>query len=420
MRISTQEFLLGSLPDLLNQQSNVNQLNREIATGQTMLDATADPAGAGLSVQTADTIQHFTYDAGNAQSAGQTIGTTLSALQQVTDLINQLRQTAVAGANGATTGTTRQALAATAQSALQQLVALANTQNANGSYVFAGSNATTAPFVSGAGGAVAFVGDGATNAIEIAPGFSVPVTVSGEGIFMNIPAGKEGVAVTANPANTGTAFALAEGITSLSQLTAESLAGTQYQITFSAGSGGSLAYAVASGTGSPGTAGFAATSGTIASGTFTPGTDLEFAGLDIAITGTPAAGDTFAVAPGTSASLFQTAQDLINALAQPSPSQPASALTQQQIENVIANLDGAQNSVLSAEATLGSTLSQLQAVGAQDRTQGSNAQAQLADLQSANLPQVMANYSAGVTALQAAELAFGRIQNLTLFSVLHP
>ncbi|MGH7038222.1 MAG: flagellar hook-associated protein FlgL, partial [Stellaceae bacterium] len=333
-------------------------------------------------------------------------------------LINQLRQTAVAGANGATTGTARQALAATAESALQQLVALANTQDANGSYVFAGSNATAAPFVTSPGGQVSFVGDGATNAIEVAPGLSVPVTVSGQGIFMNVPAGKDGVAVTANPANTGTAFTLAQGITSLSQLTAESLAGTEYQITFSAGGG--LAYAVASGSGSPGTAGFAATSGTIAAGTFTPGTDLEFAGLDIAITGTPAAGDKFVVAPGTGESLFQTAQDLIAALAAPSPSQPANALAQQQIENVLASLDGAQNSVLSAEAALGSTLSQIQAVGAQDQTEGSDAQAQLSSLQSANLPQVLANYSAGVTALQAAELAFGKIQNLTLFSVLHP
>ena len=47
MRISTNEFLLGSLDQLLAQESTVNQLNQEIATGQSMLDATTDPAGAG-------------------------------------------------------------------------------------------------------------------------------------------------------------------------------------------------------------------------------------------------------------------------------------------------------------------------------------------------------------------------------------
>lgn len=418
MRISTPEFLLGSLPDLLAQQSTVNQLNREIATGQTLLDPTADPAGAGLALQTAGEVRHLAYDAANAQGAGQTIGTTLSALQQVSSVIDQLRQTAVAGANAATTATGRAGLLATAQNALQQLVQLGNTRAADGSYVFAGSQASAAPFATAAGGQVAFVGDGATNAVEIAPGFSVPVTVSGQGVFENIPAGKDGVAVTAGQANTGSAFALAQGVTSLSQLAAERLAGTQYEITFAAGAGGSLTYSVASGAGSPGTSGFSASSGTIASGSFAPGSDLQFAGLDIAITGTPAAGDSFAVDTGASASLFQTAQDLIAALAPPSPGQPASPAAQQQIENVIANLGGAQTSVLSATAALGSTLAQIQAVGAQDQTQGSDAQAQLSSLQSANLPQVLANYSAGVTALQAAELAFGKIQNLTLFSVI--
>lgn len=420
MRISTQEFLLGSLPDLQAQQSTLSQLEREIATGQTLLDPTADPAAAGLSLQTADEIQHFAYDAANAQGAGQTLQTALSALQQVTNVIDQLRQTALQGANGATTAAARAGLAATAESALQQLVQLGNAQAADGSYVFAGSKAIAAPFVTAAGGQVAFTGDGATNAVEIAPGLSVPVTASGQGIFVNIPAGLDGVAVTAQSTNAGTAFALAQGVTSLSQLAAERLAGTQYQISFAAGPGGSLTYAVASGTGSPGSSQFSATSGTIASGNFASGTDLQFAGLDIAITGTPAAGDKFTVATGATSSLFQTAQDLISALAPPAPGQPANALTQQQIENVVANLDAAQNSVLSAQASLGSTAAQLQAVGAQDQTQGSNAQAQLSTLQSANLPQVLANYSAGVTALQAAEAAFGKIQNLSLFSVIQP
>ena len=47
MQISTSEFLLGSIGDLLAQESNLNQLNTEIATGQTMLDAASNPAGAG-------------------------------------------------------------------------------------------------------------------------------------------------------------------------------------------------------------------------------------------------------------------------------------------------------------------------------------------------------------------------------------
>jgi flagellar hook-associated protein 3 FlgL len=73
---------------------------------------------------------------------------------------------------------------------------------------------------------------------------------------------------------------------------------------------------------------------------------------------------------------------------------------------------------LSAEASLGSGLAEIQAVQGQDNTQSTSAQAQLTNLQSSNLPQVLANYSESVTALQAAELAFSRIQNLSLFSLI--
>jgi flagellar hook-associated protein 3 FlgL len=98
----------------------------------------------------------------------------------------------------------------------------------------------------------------------------------------------------------------------------------------------------------------------------------------------------------------------------------ANAQTQQQIQNVIADLDGAQTGVLSAQATLGAGLAEIQAVQGQTSQAAANAQAQLSNLQSANLPQVLASYSEGVTALQAAQLAFARIQNLTLFSVIKP
>jgi len=87
MRISTSEFVLGSLPELLSQQSNVNQLNREIATGQTLLDPSTDPAAAGQVVETADQIQHLAYDAANAAGGTQAIQASLGALQQVTCLL---------------------------------------------------------------------------------------------------------------------------------------------------------------------------------------------------------------------------------------------------------------------------------------------------------------------------------------------
>lgn len=411
MQISTNEFLLGSVGDLVAQESNLNQLNTQIAAGQTMPDAASDPAGAGQALGLASGINRLTYDAGNAQSAAQQLQSGLGALQQVSTLLDQLRQTAVQGANAGNSSASLQALVSTAQSGLQQLVQLANSQGADGRYIFAGSNGNTAPFTTLPNGQIAFTGDGATNLLEVAPSLMVPVSISGGSIFENIPAGNNGVAVTAAAANTGTAYAAVQGVVDPSQLTKEQLAGTQFEIAFSAGAGGGLDYTVTSGIGSPGSASFSASAAPVASGSFTAGSDLQFGGLDIALTGTPAAGDQFVVQPAATSSLFQTVQGLISALGSASSSP-------QQIENAISNLGDAQTSIQTAQATLGSSLAAIQGIQAADGTQSTNDQVQLTNLQSANLPQVLATYSEGVTALQAAELAFSKIANLSLFSVI--
>jgi flagellar hook-associated protein 3 FlgL len=418
MRISTNQFLLGSLPELMAQQSNVNQLNREIATGQTMLDAASDPAGAGAAIQTAARIDYLAYASSNAEAGAGFIQSTLSTLQQVGTIIDELQQVAIKGADASTSDQQRQALAIEAQSALQQLIQLGNSRAADGGYIFAGSKNATAPFVTGPDGTIVFAGDDATNAIEVAPGISVPIAAAAQGIFFDVPAGHQGIAVTAADGNTGSATALVQSVTSLGNVTAEKLAGVQFEISITGG-GGSLGYVVVSGTGDPGSAGFAASSGVVASGAFAAGADLQFGGIDVVINGAPASGDRFVVEPGASSSLFQTAQDLIAALAQARQDQTAgSSAALQSVQNAIANLDAAQTSALSSQAALGARLAEIQAIRAQNQSDSTNAQVQLSGLQSANLPQVLAHYSAAVTALQAASMAFSRIQGLTLFSFL--
>jgi flagellar hook-associated protein 3 FlgL len=419
MQISTNEFLLGSISDLLQQQQNVNTLNREIATGETMLNASSDPGGAAQVIGLANQIGSLSYDAANGQAATQSLQVGVSTLQQVTTLLDQLGQTASAAANGTATSEDRQSDISVAQSLLQQLVQLANTQGANGGYLFAGSKSNAPAFSFQSNGQVAFNGDASTNQVQIAPSLSVASTISGQNVFMNVPAGNDGVAITANASNAGTAYAVSQGVTNVSQVTAASLAGTEYDISLSS-SGNGLTYQVTSGHGAPGSAGYNASSGVVASGSFTAGSSISFGGVQVQINGTPSAGDSFAVQPGATTSLFQTVQNLITALGMQQNTGAQSAQAQQALQNVIANIHGAQTSVLSAQATLGSNLAEIQSVANQTSAQSTNATTAMSNLQSANIPQVLANYSEGVTALQASEEAFAKVQNLTLFQYLLP
>ncbi|MGH7072890.1 MAG: flagellar hook-associated protein FlgL [Stellaceae bacterium] len=423
MRISTNEFLMGSLNSILSQESTANQLNQQIASGQAISTAMDNPAGAGQSLNLASQIGRLTYDGANAAAGATSIENGLNALQSVSSVITQLRQVADQAANGTSSNSDRQALAGTVESMVQQLVQLANSQTANGEYLFGGSETGNAPFVTEANGEIAFIGDAGSNALEIAPSLSVPITLSGQNTFMNIPSGNGSFSIAASGANTGTATATPGGVTNVSQLTAEHLAGTEFSLTFGAvNPGGSITYTVASGTGAPGTAGFAATSGVVTSGSYTSGAGIAFGGIDFTFTGTPATGDSFTVAPSQMTTIFQIAQSLASALTAPSSntSQIISPMQQQQIQTVLSELDSAQTSVLSSQATLGTNLADIQSIQSRDNTQSTAAQGELSGLQSVNLPQVITNYNESLVSLQAAEAAFGRIQNLSLFSVIGP
>ena len=418
MRISTNEFLLGSLNDILAQQENVNKLNRQISTGQTLIDASDDPGGAGEVVRLASQVGSLAYDTANGQAAAATLQSGVSSLQQVTNLLDQLRSTVTAAANGGvTTDSNRQADAGLAQGLLEQLVQLANTQGPNGGYLFAGSKSNAPAFQTLANGQVVFAGDGGSNQVQIAPALNITSTVSGRNVFTNVPAGDQGVAVAASGGNTGQAVVVAQGVTSLSQVTAAGIAGTEYDITF-AGPATSLTYQVTSGHGAPGSAGYNATSGVVASGSYTPGSYISFGGVSVGVNGTPSAGDSFAVRPGATTSLFQIVQDFIGALQMPQSSGAQTAQAQQALQNVLSNLGGALTGVLSAQATLGASLTEIQSVATQSSSQSAGANTAISNLQSANLPQVIANYSEGLTVLQAAQLAFSKVQNLTLFQYL--
>ena len=100
MRISTNEFLAGTLADILGQETSVNQLNQAIASGQTMQSAIDDPAGAGLELSTAGQIQQLSFDTANAQSGTATIQNSLASLQGVSTLLSQIQNIAVQAANG--------------------------------------------------------------------------------------------------------------------------------------------------------------------------------------------------------------------------------------------------------------------------------------------------------------------------------
>jgi flagellar hook-associated protein 3 FlgL len=144
---------------------------------------------------------------------------------------------------------------------------------------------------------------------------------------------------------------------------------------------------------------------------------LSFGGVQMTFDGTPAAGDNFVMRTSQNTTVFQALQDVITALNAPIDS-PAGArsISNQMVQNSLSTLQQAQNSLLSTEATMGSTLAEIQSVQDQDNNVSTADQVSLGNLQGGNLPQVIMQFNEGVTALQAAQAAYSKISGLSLFN----
>ena len=417
MRISTSQFYAASLTGILNQQNTLGTLSQQLSTGSTLVNPSDQPVAAAQNVALTGQINRLAGYTQNGQNAQNSLQLESATLQSVTTLVSQARQLAVQMNNGTVSSQDLQNAAATMQGYVQQLAQYANTQDGQGNYLFAGSKSGAQPFVIQADGSVQYQGDGGQNQLALGPNLNTAIGDPGNALFMNARAGNGTFSVNAASSNTGGATAGPGTVnnTALAQQTLQ-VDGTQYQISFS-GSGGSMTYSVASGTGG------AFSASPVASGSFTPGMSISLPpgntpAITVPIVGTPASGDSFTIGAAAPQSLFQTFQSLAQAFSASAQASGANALRAQSISNALASLDQNQTNLLSAQASIGSRLQQVQAVQTQNSSLTLQLQTQQTQLTSINYPQVITEYQSSLTALQAAQKAFTQVQGLSLFQYL--
>ncbi|MDA8154390.1 MAG: flagellar hook-associated protein FlgL [Acidithiobacillus sp.] len=393
---------------ILQDQAQLTSLDQQMATGQAVNSPADNPSAAAGSLQLGQQISALSLDgatAGLAQSSLQNLSSTVGS---ISTLVQSLRQTALAAANGTTNSQDRQALADSVNLGLQQLVQLGNTQTPDGNYLLSGSQSNTQPFSSNGSG-VAYQGDAGTNALQIAPGLTVPTSLSGQFLMMDIPTGNGYASVAAASGNTGTATVAVGGVSNLAAATAMDTGNQSYTLGFTvAGSG--VAQSIYTVTNASGTV--------ISSGAYSPGTTIDVAGNQFTINGSPANGDSFQIAPAKSQSLFQTISQMANLLSQGASNGAGGAQFDQGMSNVLSNLNQGLTRLLTGQAAIGSSLAQINAISGINQTQSTNDQIAQSGLISANLPAVATQFQQGTTALQASLSAFSAMQGLNLFATL--
>jgi flagellar hook-associated protein 3 FlgL len=377
-------------------ETNINQTQNQVSSGLQFTTASQNPTAAGSVNNYEQALAQSQQYGTNATSAQTNLNTEGNALTQVQNQLQSLRSLALEANSGTLSNTDRTAIATQVVQIQNSLLSLANTTNGNGEYIFGGFAAQTQPFTLSATGAT-YNGDQGQRQVQIAAGLTVADGDNGDTVFNQIKTGNGTFAVTAAAGNSGSGIV---GATTVSNPAA--YGGGTYAITFTA----------------PGT--YQVTQGAtlVTSGTYTDGGTIAFNGVQVTLSGTPATGDVFTLAPSTNQSLFTTVQNLVTALQTGVTTAVSATGLNNSINAAINNIDQAVSQTSDVQASVGGRLNSITTQQSVATSQQTQLQQSISNLQSLNYASAITTLDQQNTTLSAALQAFSQTQGLTLFKFL--
>ncbi|MCY1165896.1 MAG: flagellar hook-associated protein FlgL [Pseudomonadota bacterium] len=408
MRVSTQSFYQQSQSAMNSLQTNLLRTQQQIGAMTKILAPSDDPLGATRALAVSQSIALGAQYSASRGQAKQTLSLEDNALSSVTTILQNIKGLLVK-AGGTLTDADRGAIATELKSNMDQLQGLANTDDGNGQFLFAGFKSGSAPFVN-QGGNVVYAGDQGQRMMQVDVSRQMAGTDDGRSIFQSVQGGA-GYVTTSGATNTGSGVFSATSVVDL----AHADYGKDFSITFS-GTGTAadpLMYTLD-------TVPAQAIPPTPA--VFTAGSPISFGGLQLNISGTPAAGDSFKVSTAKNAGtdVFATISDVINALKKPmdnaGPGAQANVLNALSTAN--RKITNAHDNVLTVRTSVGSRLQELDALETTGAGRTLYDKSYLSDLQDLDYPAAIAEFYQRQTALQASQQTFVSIQKIALFNYL--
>ena len=286
MRISTNMIFDSNVAALNQQQARLLQTQQQIASGRKLLTASDDPVAATRALAVSQSDATNTQYASNRNMARNALSMAETTLQNVTSLLQDVRDAALSAGNGLLTDSNRSAIASDLKGRLQELVGLANSTDGIGNYLFSGFQSRTKPFAVDAAAGATYAGDDGQRNIQVSASRQMASSDSGADVFMRVKNGNGAFVTQPAVANTGTGIISVGNVVNTALLT-----GHDYSITFTS----ATTYDVTDTT----------TATPVSSGNaYVSGQAISFDGMQFDIKGIPAAGDTFTVTPTVNENIF--------------------------------------------------------------------------------------------------------------------
>lgn len=401
MRVSTILSQQIGLRTMSSQEAKMLHTMQQLGSGRRVLTPADDPLAAAQAVNVAQADGMNTRFGSNRNVADQNLAAEENVLNSITLALQGISTRIVEAGNGSYSDADRRSLANVLRETYQGLLGNANATDGSGQYLFSGDAGNAAPYDANG----VYQGSAGQRLVQVSQTRQMSTGDIGTDIFSRTAPGTQTYVAQADAGNTGS------GTFGKAEIASTSAAGfgTGFTIKF-ADDNGELKYTISDGVNPDKT------------GTYTAGEALEFNGVRVAISGEPAAGDGFTL---TSASemddgnfnVFKTLEDLITKLETPTEGDPKA---QADLSNALATANRKVNmhldNVLTVRASVGARMNELDALGEEGSNRSLSYKAQLSALEDVDYREASSQMAVQTVALQAAELAYMKTQNLGLFS----
>ncbi|MDK2123726.1 flagellar hook-associated protein FlgL [Parachitinimonas caeni] len=189
MRVSTNTIYDLGVSALQNRQAELVKHQQQLSTGRRILSPADDPVSAARTLDLTQSTQLNEQYIENTDYARGALSLAEGNMQQVIRVLQDVQTLAVNAGNPSLTLAEKKMLDQELRGRYAELIALGNSTDGNGQYLFSGFQGSTQPFTELNFGSVTYNGDEGQRRVQISTGRQIPVSDSGADLFFKIKDG---------------------------------------------------------------------------------------------------------------------------------------------------------------------------------------------------------------------------------------
>lgn len=186
MKVSTSLFFDRSVDQMVKSQSDLAKTQTRLSSGKEIVNPSDAPEKATAIQRLKSVLDKHESFSENVEGVNNRLIAEETALKGVNDILTRIKELAIQAANGTLGPDDKELVSIEIEGLTQDLLSLANTQDVNDNYVFAGSRVETKPFQDGPDGKIEYFGDETRNEVQVSEQRYVRFNRTGTDVFARV------------------------------------------------------------------------------------------------------------------------------------------------------------------------------------------------------------------------------------------